>query len=94
MIEAYEEAGVRGEIGEKQIGRFRKRRQRKKQSVLCEVQIFPLEVTHQQNDWPEKRERSRMGCSPKGCQTREEAGAAAGHRGFRDQQQFPSSPQF
>jgi ADP-ribose pyrophosphatase YjhB (NUDIX family) len=48
VIEAYEEAGVRGEIGEKQIGRFRKRRQRKKQSVLCEVQIFPLEVTHQQ----------------------------------------------
>ena len=65
MIEAYEEAGVRGEIGEKQIGRFRKRRQRKKQSVLCEVQIFPLEVTHEQNDWPEKRERNRMWVAPR-----------------------------
>jgi len=65
VIEAYEEAGVRGEIGEKQIGRFRKRRQRKKQSVLCEVQIFPLEVTHQQNDWPEKRERNRMWVAPR-----------------------------
>src|SRR5829696_1960022 len=65
MIEAYEEAGVRGEIGAKQIGRFRKRRQRKKHSVLCEVQIFPLEVTHQQNDWPEKRERNRLWVAPR-----------------------------
>jgi 8-oxo-dGTP pyrophosphatase MutT (NUDIX family) len=63
--EAYEEAGVRGEIGEKHIGRFRKRRLKKKQSVLCEVQIFPLEVTHQQNDWPEKRERNRMWVAPR-----------------------------
>jgi 8-oxo-dGTP pyrophosphatase MutT (NUDIX family) len=75
VIEAYEEAGVRGEIGEKQIGRFRKRRQRKKQSVLCEVQIFPLEVTHQQNDWPAGAQPN-VGCSPKGYQSREEAGAA------------------
>src|SRR4051794_23973090 len=53
-IEAYEEAGVRGDIGSKQIGRFTKRRRRKLQSVLCEVEIF------QQGDWPEKRERRRM----------------------------------
>jgi 8-oxo-dGTP pyrophosphatase MutT (NUDIX family) len=86
VIEAYEEAGVRGAIGEKQIGRFRKRRQRKKQSVLCEVQIFPLEVTHEQNDWPEKRERNRMWVASKSCQTREEVRAAAGHRGFGNQQ--------
>src|SRR5215217_2908710 len=65
VIEAYEEAGVRGEISRKQIGRFRKRRQRKKQSVPCEVQIFPLEVTHLQNDWPEKRERNRMWVAPR-----------------------------
>jgi hypothetical protein len=58
--------------------------------VLCEVQIFPLEVTHQQNDWPEKRERNPMW----GCQTREEVRAAAGHRGFEDQQLFPRAPQF
>jgi 8-oxo-dGTP pyrophosphatase MutT (NUDIX family) len=59
-IEAYEEAGVRGDIGSKQIGRFTKRRRRKLQSVLCEVEIFPLEVTRQQGDWPEKGERRRM----------------------------------
>jgi len=33
--------------------------------VLCEVQIFPLEVTHQQNDWPEKRERNRIWLAPR-----------------------------
>jgi 8-oxo-dGTP pyrophosphatase MutT (NUDIX family) len=60
MVEAYEEAGVRGEIGNKKIGRFTKRRRRKLQSVLCEVEIFPLEVTRQRHDWPEKRERRRI----------------------------------
>ena len=33
--------------------------------MLCEVQIFPLEVTHEQNDWPEKRERNRMWVAPR-----------------------------
>jgi 8-oxo-dGTP pyrophosphatase MutT (NUDIX family) len=60
MVEAYEEAGVRGEIGNKKIGRFTKRRRRKLQSVLCEVEIFPLEVTRQRHDWPEKRKRRRI----------------------------------
>jgi len=59
-IEAYEEAGVRGEIGDEKIGRFTKRRRRKLQSVLCEVEIFPLEVKRQHDDWPEKRERKRI----------------------------------
>jgi 8-oxo-dGTP pyrophosphatase MutT (NUDIX family) len=65
LTEAYEEAGVTGEMGHTQIGRFRKRRQRKREPVLCEVQIFPLEVTRQQHDWPEKYERSRMWVAPR-----------------------------
>jgi 8-oxo-dGTP pyrophosphatase MutT (NUDIX family) len=59
-IEAYEEAGVRGEIGDEKIGHFTKWRRRKMQSVLCQVEIFPLEVTRQQDNWPEKRERKRI----------------------------------
>jgi 8-oxo-dGTP pyrophosphatase MutT (NUDIX family) len=59
-IEAYEEAGVRGLVTAKRIGRFKKRRVKKNQSVLCDVQIFPLEVKHQQGDWPEKQQRSRI----------------------------------
>jgi 8-oxo-dGTP pyrophosphatase MutT (NUDIX family) len=59
-IEAYEEAGVWGKIGDEKIGHFTKWRRRKMQSVLCQVEIFPLEVTRQQDDWPEKRERKRI----------------------------------
>ena len=59
-IEAYEEAGVRGRIANERIGCFTKRRRRKLQSVLCEVEIFPLDVKRQQEDWPEKRERKRI----------------------------------
>jgi 8-oxo-dGTP pyrophosphatase MutT (NUDIX family) len=64
-VEAYEEAGVRGAVGVKQIGQFRKRRLKKKQPVLCDVQIFPLEVKRQQGNWPEKQERSRIWVAPR-----------------------------
>jgi hypothetical protein len=61
-LEAYEEAGVQGITGAKQIGRFQKRKKGK--SVQCEVEIFPLEVKRQQTDWLEKAERSRMWVDP------------------------------
>jgi 8-oxo-dGTP pyrophosphatase MutT (NUDIX family) len=64
-VEAYEEAGVRGPVTAKRIGRFKKRRVKNNQSVLCEVQIFPLEVRHQQGDWPEKQQRSRIWVNPR-----------------------------
>jgi 8-oxo-dGTP pyrophosphatase MutT (NUDIX family) len=64
-VEAYEEAGVRGPVTVKRIGRFKKRRVKNNQSVLCEVQIFPLEVRHQQGDWPEKQQRSRIWVNPR-----------------------------
>src|SRR6195952_6010631 len=56
--EAYEEAGVHGAIGNRHIGQFRKHRLKKSQPVICDVQIFPLKVTRQRDDWPEKHERS------------------------------------
>jgi hypothetical protein len=36
----------------------------KKQPVLCDVEIFPLRVNHEQQDWPEKHERSRIWVAP------------------------------
>jgi hypothetical protein len=33
--------------------------------VICDVQIFPLQVTRQQGDWPEKQERSRIWVAPR-----------------------------
>jgi 8-oxo-dGTP pyrophosphatase MutT (NUDIX family) len=64
-IEAYEEAGVRGAVGKKKVGRFSKRRVKNKQSVICDVQIFPLEVSRGQADWPEKQQRNRRWVAPR-----------------------------
>jgi 8-oxo-dGTP pyrophosphatase MutT (NUDIX family) len=63
--EAYEEAGVHGTMGTALIGQFKKRRVRKKRSVLCEVKIYPLRVQYQRGDWPEKYERSRIWVTPR-----------------------------
>ena len=68
-IEAFEEAGVRGDVGAKSIGRFKKRRVRNNQSVLCDVQIFPMEVKQQKRKWPEKRQRSRIWVDPRTAAT-------------------------
>jgi 8-oxo-dGTP pyrophosphatase MutT (NUDIX family) len=59
-VEAFEEAGVRGAVAEKHIGRFRKRRLRKRQLVFCDVRIFPMKVRRQQSIWPEMEQRSRI----------------------------------
>jgi 8-oxo-dGTP pyrophosphatase MutT (NUDIX family) len=63
--EAYEEAGVYGAVGGRRIGQFRKRRLKKEQSVMCDVQIFPLAVTRQNEIWPEQHERSRVWVAPR-----------------------------
>lgn len=64
-IEAYEEAGVYGTIGKRPIGQFKKRRLKKKHAVLCDVRIFPMEVEHEQENWPEKNERTRIWLAPR-----------------------------
>jgi 8-oxo-dGTP pyrophosphatase MutT (NUDIX family) len=56
--EALEEAGVLGQIGKKSIGSFSHRKVLKQgRSVVCEVEVFPLEVTRQRKTWPEKGKR-------------------------------------
>jgi 8-oxo-dGTP pyrophosphatase MutT (NUDIX family) len=63
--EAYEEAGVHGAVGNRCIGQFRKRRLKKQQPVMCDVQVFPLEVNRQRENWPERHERSRIWVAPR-----------------------------
>jgi hypothetical protein len=46
-------------MAKKHVGQFRNRRIRKKQPVLCQVRIFPLQVQRQQGNWPERDQRSR-----------------------------------
>ena len=56
--EAFEEAGVLGAVGRRPVGSFSyQKRLKNGGSVECEVRVFPLEVSRQKKEWPEKQER-------------------------------------
>lgn len=57
--EAYEEAGVRGNIGALSVGSYRTLKTRSGVETLVPVQMYPLEVAEQLDDWPERGERRR-----------------------------------
>ena len=58
--EALEEAGIRGTVDERLLGTYRY----EKWGGVCEVQVFPMEVTDQLNDWPECGFRRREWLPP------------------------------
>lgn len=69
--EAYEEAGVRGEVGSRPLGSYDYSKKRRDGSVVpARVGVFPLRVTEQSPDWPEKHQRELRWFAP-------EAAAAA-----------------
>ena len=57
--EAFEEAGVRGEVTTKPLGRYPydKISDDDSGAIPCEVLVFTLKVKQQHKDWPEARER-------------------------------------
>jgi len=57
--EAFEEAGVRGPVRSRPIGRFlySKLMDDEGKAILCEVEVFPLSVNRQYKEWPEMRQR-------------------------------------
>ena len=56
--EAFEEAGVVGAVGRRSVGSFPYQKRLKSGGVMvCEVHVFPLKVTRQSKQWPEKEER-------------------------------------
>lgn len=55
LQEAYEEAGVRGEVRESPLGSFKY----EKWGGTCHVTVFALKVTQELDDWPECKVRSR-----------------------------------
>jgi 8-oxo-dGTP pyrophosphatase MutT (NUDIX family) len=56
--EAFEEAGVVGAVAKRSVGSFSyQKRLKNGGAVVCEVRVFPLEVRHQNKQWPEKQER-------------------------------------
>lgn len=64
--EAYEEAGIRGDISMKSIGAFsyEKRLDENGSIVACEVLVFPLSVRRQLKAWPEAHERDARWFEP------------------------------
>jgi 8-oxo-dGTP pyrophosphatase MutT (NUDIX family) len=57
--EAYEEAGVRGNIGAQPVGNYSTLKTRSGVETLVPVQMYPLVVAEQLDDWPEKSQRRR-----------------------------------
>lgn len=56
MKEAFEEAGIIGEIQEPAIGSY----SYPKWGMMCQVEVFPCEVTALADKWPEKSDRKRQ----------------------------------
>lgn len=58
-LEAHEEAGVEGEVDDVPVGTYRYvKEKRAGQVVPADVRVFPLRVTRQLDDWPERHERT------------------------------------
>jgi predicted phosphate transport protein (TIGR00153 family) len=58
-LEAHEEAGVEGEVGDVPVGTYRYVKEKRAGQVMpVDVRVFPLKVTRQLDDWPERHERS------------------------------------
>ncbi len=58
--EAFEEAGVTGAVCPVKLGSFRYRKRRGSgASLMADVDVFPLSVTTELDEWPEKAERER-----------------------------------
>ena len=57
--EAYEEAGVRGRVAGRPLGRYVYEKQLEERATPfpCEVQVFPLLVKKQLKKWPECKQR-------------------------------------
>jgi 8-oxo-dGTP pyrophosphatase MutT (NUDIX family) len=56
--EAREEAGLIGRIGHEPIGRYTyRKRLHLLASMMCVVDVFPMEVSEQLQTWPEKAQR-------------------------------------
>ncbi len=57
--EAFEEAGVRGKVARRPIGRYvyAKRLKAGPKAIPCELQVYPLEINKQERRWPEAGQR-------------------------------------
>ena len=63
--EGFEEAGVRGEVAPEPVGAYTYLKAfNELLAFRCEVQVFPMQVTVELEDWPERAERTRRWFAP------------------------------
>ncbi len=58
--EAFEEAGIRGNVGARSIGSY----SQEKWNGVCHIAVFPFEVTEILDEWPERIFRQRRWVAP------------------------------
>lgn len=63
--EAFEEAGVMGEVSENPIGQFEYMKRKWGAEYLSKVDVFSLRVSVVQDKWPEQKKRERRWLSVK-----------------------------
>ncbi len=76
--EAFEEAGVEGDMDKDAIGSYHYAKSALKGGELCRVAVFPMEVRRIKDDWPEKELRQRE------WMTIEDAAAAVSEQELKD----------
>ena len=59
LLEAFEEAGVRGRASKKPLGKFTYDKIDLDGSTPCEVSVFALSEVEELDDWPERDQRER-----------------------------------
>lgn len=65
-IEAFEEAGIDGDISKDRIGIYKYRKKLSSGAkVKCKVSLYPMQVERLRTKWPEKGQRRRKWFSPK-----------------------------
>jgi 8-oxo-dGTP pyrophosphatase MutT (NUDIX family) len=58
--EAYEEAGVEGQVSQRSCGSYDHRKKvGSRRTIICRVEVYPLVVETVLEDWPEASERRR-----------------------------------
>lgn len=70
-IEALEEAGAKGYIGDQLIGSYRYPKILKDGSVMpCLVRVYPMVVSKLKRDWKERKQRKRRWFTPEAAAKR------------------------
>ena len=76
-LEALEEAGIEGDLGERSLGSYDYEKTEIDGGGLCRVSVFPMEVKKLKRSWPEHDQRRRKWMTP------EKAAAAVDEPGLK-----------